>query len=294
MHDCHNDHQTPASKEMKLIRSTKEMQEIRRSFCKSKTVGFVPTMGYLHQGHLSLVEASTRECEITIVSIFVNPLQFGVGEDLGTYPRDLDHDLKLLSQFKVDYVFHPEASELYPAGYTTQVAVPALSTGLCGASRPGHFTGVATVVLKLVNITRPTHMFMGIKDFQQVAVLRAMLKDLNLETEIIACPIVREADGLALSSRNVYLDPVQRLQALCLHSAIKLIQALYADGCTDSNLLTDRATDLISEAGGQVDYIQIVDSANLTEQSKANDNCRIVMAVFIGRTRLIDNASIKA
>ncbi len=294
MHDCHNETRKAETPELKLVSSITEMQEIRQSFCKSKSIGFVPTMGYLHQGHLSLVEASTRACEITIVSIFVNPMQFGAGEDLGTYPRDLERDIELLSAYDVDYVFYPDAKEMYPAGFGTKVEIPALSTGLCGASRPGHFTGVATVVLKLVNITRPTQMFMGIKDFQQTAVLRAMLKDLNLQTEIIACPIVREPDGLALSSRNVYLDAVQRVQALCLHNAIKLIQALYADGITDSNQLIDGATDLISEAGGQVDYIQIVDSTSLTELPTANDNCRIVLAVFIGRTRLIDNAAIRA
>ena len=294
MHQCQNDHSKPGKPEMKLISSISEMQAIRRSFCKSKTVGFVPTMGYLHRGHLSLVEASTRKCDITIVSIFVNPMQFGTGEDLGTYPRDLKRDLELLSAYKVDYVFYPEASEIYPAGFTTRVEVPALSSTLCGISRPGHFTGVATIVLKLVNICRPSRMYMGIKDFQQTAVLKTMLRDLNLETEIIACPIIREADGLALSSRNTYLDPLQRKQALCLHNAIKLIQALFADGITNSDVLTDRATDLVSEAGGQVDYMQIVDSSNLSDQRVANANSRIVMAVFMGRTRLIDNASIKA
>lgn len=294
MPGCHDQHTDPEPQEMKLIRSVSELQAIRRSFCKSKTVGFVPTMGYLHRGHLSLVAASNEACELTIVSIFVNPMQFGAGEDLGTYPRDLERDLNLLSDYKVDYVLYPDASEMYPPGFTTRVEVPALSAGLCGASRPGHFTGVATVVLKLVNICRPTHMFMGIKDFQQTAVLRAMLKDLNLETEIVACPIVREEDGLALSSRNIYLDETQRKQALCLRKAIKLIQALYADGVEDADLLTDRATELVFASGGQVDYIQIVDSDDLTEQRVANDHSRIVLAVFIGRTRLIDNDSIRA
>lgn len=278
----------------RIINSAGEMREIRDGFCKSLKVGFVPTMGYLHEGHLSLVEASNLECDITIVSIFVNPTQFGAGEDLDSYPRDIERDLKLLSQYKVDYVFFPETEEMYPSGYCTSVTVSGLSEVLCGASRPGHFSGVATVVLKLINMTRPHLMFMGEKDFQQVTVLKAMLRDLNLGTKIVSCPIIREHDGLAMSSRNTYLDPAERMNALCLSRAISLIQQRYAEGIISSEALINEASKLIERSEGRIDYISIVDPSSLMPVSEPSPESRIIMAVYIGKTRLIDNSIIKA
>ncbi|MDD3524934.1 MAG: pantoate--beta-alanine ligase, partial [Candidatus Cloacimonetes bacterium] len=206
---------------MKLINTLAEMQALKHP--EGFKIGFVPTMGYLHEGHLSLVDASKKDCDLTIVSIFVNPAQFGENEDLDSYPRDMERDLSLLKARGVDYVFFPDAQMMYPNGYRTWVEVEGLSDILCGASRKGHFRGVCTVVLKLVNIVKPHFMYMGDKDYQQQSILRIMLKDLNLDTTIVGCPIVREQDGLAKSSRNVYLDPNNRQIALCLYRA--LIQA---------------------------------------------------------------------
>ena len=282
------------NKEMKLVHSISEMQKIRSELGSELRVGFVPTMGYLHEGHLSLVAEANRQSDITIVSIYVNPAQFGPNEDFAAYPRDLDHDLELLSRYKVDYVFFPVSEEMYPEGFKTRVEVQELSDILCGASRPGHFSGVATVVLKLVNIVRPNLMFMGSKDFQQVTVLKTMLRDLNLDTQIVACPIVREADGLALSSRNIYLDAVQRQQALCLSQALTLIRKLYLQGSRDTAEMISAAKKLIERSGGKVDYLTIVDANSLETQATADDSSHIVMAVYIGRTRLIDNSSILA
>lgn len=282
------------SLEIRIVDTTREMREIRDGFCKSLKIGFVPTMGYLHEGHLSLVEASNRDCDITIVSIFVNPTQFGPGEDLETYPRDLERDISLLSQYKVDYLFFPPAHEMYPAGYCTSVTVAGLSEILCGASRPGHFSGVATVVLKLVNITRPHLMFMGSKDFQQVVVLQTMLRDLNLGTEIVSCPIVREPDGLAMSSRNTYLSPEQRQQALCLSQAIRIISDMYREGARSTREMLAKAEHHIHQSGGRIDYLTIADPRSLSPVVTADEDSRILMAVYIGKTRLIDNSAIKA
>lgn len=199
---------------MQIITDIKQMQEIGNNWSNSQTIGFVPTMGYFHKGHLSLVAEANKNCDITVVSIFVNPSQFGPNEDFSSYPRDLQRDLELLNQYKVDYVFNPTPDQMYPAGYKTWINVEELSSILCGASRPGHFRGVATVITKLINIIKPSLMFMGEKDFQQIVVLQTMLKDLNFHTQIHPCPIIREADGLAMSSRNVYLNSEQRQQAL--------------------------------------------------------------------------------
>lgn len=277
---------------MQIINSTAEMQTISRKWQAGKKVGFVPTMGYLHEGHLSLVKASNEQCEITVVSIFVNPSQFGANEDLGSYPRDIERDLRLLSAYKVDYVFIPEADDMYAKPYHTWVEVQGISEGLCGASRPGHFRGVATVVLKLVNLVKPDLMFMGEKDFQQVAVLKAMLKDLNVSTEIVPCPIVREADGLAMSSRNTFLTGELRQQALCLYKAIGRVKELFAQGINDTMVLHEAAEEVIREHHGQTDYISFVDTDTLLETKTALPRTRIVLAVKIGNTRFIDNSSI--
>ena len=279
---------------MQIIESILQMQEIGNKWDKGKKIGFVPTMGYFHQGHLSLVAEANRQCDTTVVSIFVNPSQFGPNEDFTSYPRDLQRDLELLSKYRVDYVFHPSPQQIYPEPYRTWVSVEGLSSILCGASRPGHFRGVATIILKLTNLIKPNLMFMGEKDFQQVTVLKTMLKDLNCNTRIVSCPIVREDDGLAMSSRNIYLNPEQRKQALCLYQTIKESQTLYKQGLKDVSLLKNRAKEIIESSGGKIDYISFVDSNSLQEVTVADEDTRIMLAVYIGKTRLIDNALLKA
>ena len=279
---------------MQIIESILQMQEISNKWDTGKKIGFVPTMGYFHQGHLSLVAEANRQCDITVVSIFVNPSQFGPNEDFNSYPRDLQRDLELLSKYRVDYVFHPSPQQIYPEPYRTWVSVEGLSSILCGASRPGHFRGVATIILKLINLIQPNLMFMGEKDFQQVTVLKTMLQDLNCNTRIVSCPIVREEDGLAMSSRNIYLNPEQRQQALCLYRAIKESQLLYKQGLREVSLLKNKATEIIESSGGKIDYISYVESNSLQEVTIADEDTRIMLAVYIGKTRLIDNALLKA
>ena len=278
---------------MQIIDNIQAMQEIGNNWSAGKKIGFVPTMGYFHQGHLSLVGKANKQCEITVVSIFVNPSQFGPNEDFESYPRDMQRDLELLSKYKVDYVFSPNPEQMYPQDYRTWVEVEGISSILCGASRPGHFRGVATVILKLINILKPNLMFMGEKDFQQVTVLKKMLKDLNCITQIVPCHIIREDDGLAMSSRNIYLNPEQRKQALCLFKAIQQAQTQYKQGIRETIFLQKEAADLVKKFGGIVDYISFVEPNTLQEVAIADDNTRIMLAVFIGKTRLIDNAPLK-
>ena len=278
---------------MQIIDSVKAMQEIGNNWDAGKRIGFVPTMGYFHQGHLSLIAEANKQSEITVVSIFVNPSQFGPNEDFDSYPRDMQRDLELLSNYKVDYVFSPSSEQMYPQDYRTWVEVEGISSILCGASRPGHFRGVATVILKLINILKPNLMFMGEKDFQQVTVLKKMLKDLNCITQIVPCHIIREDDGLAMSSRNIYLNPEQRKQALCLFKAIQQAQTQYKQGIRETIFLQKEAADLVKKFGGIVDYISFVEPNTLQEVAIADDNTRIMLAVFIGKTRLIDNAPLK-
>ncbi len=274
---------------MELIDSTLQMKQVLRELDPKLSVGFVPTMGALHAGHLSLVEQSTQSCDRTVVSIFVNPAQFGPKEDLSKYPRDLDKDLDSLSRHQVDYVFFPTSEEMYPAGYRTWIEVSEISDILCGASRPGHFRGVATVVMKLAQIVKPDKMFMGLKDYQQIVVLETMLRDLNSDTRIVRCPIVREQDGLALSSRNIYLDRAERISALCLSQAIKTAKKLVARGQKDATEIIRAAEETILNAGGKPDYIKLVDGSTLAEVSEVDENTRLILAVFVGKTRLIDN-----
>lgn len=277
---------------MQVIQSLSDIQNLRHPI--SAKVGFVPTMGYLHEGHLSLVEAAKKDCDIVVVSIFVNPAQFGPSEDLSIYPRDLDKDLSLLKSLDVDYVFFPTEEMMYPKGYKTWVEVEQLSNILCGASRPGHFKGVCTVVLKLVNLVKPHYMYMGEKDFQQLSILRIMLFDLNVPTQIISCPIVRESDGLAKSSRNVFLNPEQRLIALCLSQALHLAKEMVASGITDVNLIQAQAIQHIDKAGAKLDYLQVRDSNTLLEQQKVDETSRMFIAAWVGKTRLIDNSLLQS
>ncbi|MDO4665760.1 MAG: pantoate--beta-alanine ligase [Actinomycetaceae bacterium] len=257
------------------------------------TVGFVPTMGYLHEGHLSLVQRSKEICDRTVVSIFVNPTQFGPNEDLDRYPRDFARDCQLLVQSEVDVVFHPDAGEMYPPGFSTFVEPGTAAQGLCGRSRPGHFRGVCTVVAKLLNLVTPDYAFFGQKDAQQVAVIRAMVRDLQMDVRIVSCPIVREEDGLAKSSRNVYLDDSQRQAALVLPGALASAQRMIAGGQTDANAIRQQILgELQGEKLAEVDYVEIVDGTNMQEVSKVHEGDLVAVAVRFGTTRLIDNFTV--
>lgn len=255
-----------------------------------KRVGFVPTMGALHAGHLSLMQAARSKCDVVAVSIFVNPLQFGPNEDLANYPRPLDRDRALLEQEKVDLLFLPSVEEMYPPGAITYVTVEDLSERLCGQSRPGHFRGVTTVVSKLFHITEPDAAFFGQKDAAQAAIIRRMVRDLDFPLEIVVCPIVREPDGLAMSSRNAYLNPQQRKAALVLQRSLTRAQTLYDEGIRDSEGLIAAGTETFKEEPGvRLDYFEIVDPDTLEPLSDTSRKALLAVAAFVGPTRLIDN-----
>jgi len=276
---------------LKRIQTIAEMKAARRQAMRAgKTLGFVPTMGALHEGHLSLVRASKSRCDVTAVSIFVNPLQFGPAEDLDKYPRSLERDTKLLEELGVDLLFVPGVDEMYPRGAKTYVLVEELSDKLDGASRPGHFRGVATVVAKLFEIVRPDYAFFGQKDAAQVAVLRKMVSDLNLDVELVVCPIVREQDGLAMSSRNAYLTPQQRQQALVLHRSLMRVKAAADAGERDAAKLIEVGKQVIAEeSGARLDYFAIVDPDTLDPVVDVSHGALVAVATYIGATRLIDN-----
>jgi pantoate--beta-alanine ligase len=273
---------------MKVVEKIAEMRQIRQRMAGS--VGFVPTMGYLHEGHLSLVRRSVAENENNIVSIFVNPIQFGAGEDFERYPRDYSRDLTMLQKEKVDYVFMPSVKEMYPTGYDTWVEVKDITERLEGAKRPGHFRGVATVCNKLFNIVEPNRAYFGQKDAQQVAVIHKMVTDLNMNLEVVVCPTVREPDGLAMSSRNTYLNPEQRRSAAVLYRALILAQALFQQGETDSGVIRREMAELIEkEPLANIDYISVADAGTLKEIHRIKLPALVSMAVKFGKTRLIDN-----
>lgn len=274
---------------MQIYKTITETREALAGEALQKKIGFVPTMGALHKGHLSLVERCHSESDLTVVSIYVNPAQFGPQEDLNHYPRNLEKDIDLLRNYHVDIVFTPDDVQMYPEGYCTWVQVEGLSDILCGASRPGHFRGVATIVLKLMHIVNPKLMFMGMKDYQQIIVLEKMIEDLNLETKIVRCPIVREPDGLAMSSRNSYLTPDERQRATCLIKALKNAQKMVNEGYLDSSILISEAENIIKQSDGRIDYIKIVDGSTLQELPEVRSGSRMMLAVYIGNTRLIDN-----
>jgi pantoate--beta-alanine ligase len=266
---------------------------------QTDTVGFVPTMGYLHEGHMSLMEKARVQCGIVVLSIFVNPLQFGPNEDLASYPRDEQRDLKIAEQMKVDVVFMPNAQEMYPQKIRTTVSVSELTKRLCGASRPDHFDGVATVVMKLFHIVNPDRVYLGLKDAQQVAVIQQMIYDLNMNIELIACPILREADGLAMSSRNVYLSDEERKQALVLSQALQNAEREVTDQTDISiaQLHEQVRSDIQSSDLAKVDYIEIlsypsfeiIDSSTFIQDALSRNSMIIALAVKFGKTRLIDN-----
>lgn len=276
---------------MKIINSLIHMQ----SFAiaperQGRRIVLVPTMGYLHEGHASLLRAGRKQGDVLILSIFVNPIQFGQNEDLDRYPRDLERDCQLAESCGVDFVFIPTAAEMYPPGFQTGVTVRDIALPLCGASRPGHFDGVATVVTKLFNIVRPDVALFGNKDYQQLAVIRRMAADLNLPVEIVGMPIVREEDGLAMSSRNAYLSPAERQSALCLSRALKRARELFAAGERSVAVLTQETRAVIEqEPAATIDYAEFRDGAMLQELEVADAGTLLALAVKIGKTRLIDN-----
>jgi len=280
---------------IKVIKSVELMRNLSNSLRKKGlSIGFVPTMGYLHDGHLSLVKEAKRQNDIVVVSIFVNPTQFGPGEDLKKYPRDLKKDLKMLSKYKVDVVFRPGAGEMYPDGYKTYVEVKGLSDKLCGASRPGHFKGVTTIVAKLFNIVKPDAAYFGEKDYQQQVIIKKMVKDLNMGVKIVSMPTVREADGLAMSSRNKYLSKDERAKALVISKALKFAKVLAGSGVKSSARVKAAMTKLMKTAKGlRIDYISICDPETLDEKKAVKGKTLIAAAVYIGKTRLIDNIVIK-
>jgi pantoate--beta-alanine ligase len=253
-------------------------------------IGLVPTMGALHEGHLSLVRAAKKDSDVVTVSIFVNPLQFGPNEDFSRYPRTLDRDEELLAKEKVDFLFVPTVEEMYPSGSVTFVNVEGLSQRLEGKSRPGHFRGVATVVSKLFHAVEPDVAFFGQKDAAQAAIIRRMVRDLNLAVEIVVCPIVREADGLAMSSRNVYLDPQQREQAVVLYRSLIHVQKLFADGerCVNTLLAAGQET-IAQEPSVKLDYFAIVSQETLEPVADLSRGALVAVAAHLGNTRLIDN-----
>ncbi|HVB36548.1 MAG TPA: pantoate--beta-alanine ligase [Candidatus Acidoferrales bacterium] len=276
---------------MEIIRTIEWMKQTsRQQEAAGRVIGFVPTMGALHEGHLSLVRAARQRCSPVVVSIFVNPKQFGPAEDFQQYPRDLKKDRALLDNLNVDYLFVPEAAEMYPRDFRTSVRVDGLSDKFEGRIRPGHFHGVTTVVLKLCEIVRPRFAYFGRKDAQQARIIRRMSADLNLDSEIIVCPILREPDGLAMSSRNVYLKNDNRRSATVLYRALDAARREIVRGTRETSLLLEalRAT-VVSEQVAKLDYAAIVDADSFEPVDFLRGNCLILVAARIGSTRLIDN-----
>ena len=256
------------------------------------TVGFVPTMGYLHEGHKSLMDAARKDNDKVVVSIFVNPMQFGPTEDLATYPRDLDHDAALCESAGVDLIFHPEAEEMYEKDFCSFVDMTGLTEGLCGKTRPIHFRGVCTVVNKLFNIVTPDHAYFGQKDGQQLAVIKRMVRDLNMDIEIVGCPIVREEDGLAKSSRNTYLSSEERKAALILSKTVALGKELAKTEKDANKVVEAMKKNIETEPLAKIDYVEAVDALSMAPVEKLEGTCMLAMAVYIGKTRLIDNTLI--
>ena len=276
---------------MKICKTIDDMSAASRAARHSgKRLGFVPTMGALHQGHLSLVRAAKAKCDVVAVSIFVNPLQFGPSEDLAKYPRTFERDRELLEKEAVDILFAPTLEEMYPAGAVTYVTVEGLSEKLCGKSRPGHFHGVTTVVAKLFHIVEPDMAFFGQKDAAQTTIIRRMVRDLNLPVEIVVCPIVREPDGLAMSSRNAYLGPQERKSALVLHRALTEVRSRFDQGERETATLIEVGRQILAqEPAVRPDYFELVDPATLDPMQEVAGSALVAVAAFVGNTRLIDN-----
>lgn len=281
---------------MRIIKDPKEMYSYAiKTKCRGKSIGFVPTMGYLHEGHLSLVEAARANADVVIVSIFVNPTQFAPSEDLNQYPQDLKQDKSLLKNFNIDVLFLPEPADMYPEGFKTMVEVKDLSRKMCGRTRPTHFSGVTTIVAKLFNLVLPDCAFFGEKDFQQQLIIKRMVKDLDLPVEIITSPIVREYDGLAMSSRNKYLDAKEREQATIIYKALSLAKQEIEKGEKNSNKIILRIRSLIGTIPKiRLDYVVIVDPETLEEVKSVKGKVLVALAAFFGKARLIDNMVVEA
>ncbi|AEV68719.1 pantoate--beta-alanine ligase [Acetivibrio clariflavus] len=280
---------------MKLVNKISDLKIIIKSNkSMGKTIGFVPTMGYLHEGHLSLARRSVQENDFTVMSIFVNPTQFGPNEDFERYPRDLERDLAMAESVGVDVVFAPSVEEMYPDGYKTYVNVEDITGVLCGRSRPGHFRGVTTVVNKLFNIVEPDKAYFGQKDAQQVVVVKKMVRDLNMNLEVVACPIVREPDGLAMSSRNTYLSSEERKAALILSKSLFEAEELIKQGERSGKKIAEYIEGRIkTEKLAEIDYVEVVSADSLEKLEELKGNVLIALAVKFGKTRLIDNVIVE-
>ena len=281
---------------MQIIETIPRMSVAVRLLKKDgKSIGFVPTMGYLHEGHLSLARTAKKHNDIVIMSIFVNPIQFGPREDLDKYPRDLKRDEEMASQAGVDIVFYPSANDMYPSGFSTYVTVEKLTDGLCGESRPGHFRGVTTVVTKLFGIVKPDIAYFGQKDAQQALVIKKMVEDLNMGIDIKILPIAREKDGIAMSSRNVYLSKSERKDAGVLYEALTAARMLIDDGEKSSaKIIKTIETAIKAKPTAKVDYVSVVDAKNLKPVRTVSKGALIAVAAYFGKTRLIDNILIDA
>ncbi len=280
---------------MIVIRSIKKLScYIKGQKKKTKTIGFVPTMGYLHEGHLSLVRRARKETDTVVMSIFVNPTQFSPHEDFKEYPRNLKRDIKLAESCGVDVIFYPSVKSMYPEGYLTYVNVEKITSVLCGRSRLGHFKGVCTVVTKLFNLVQPDIAYFGQKDFQQAVVIKRMVKDLNIPVKIRVCPIIREKDGLAMSSRNTYLNEREREDAKVIYKALCKAKEMILEGERNLKVVTGKMKNLIlSKPTSKIDYIAIVDTENLNPLEEIKGKILVAIACWIGKTRLIDNLIIK-
>lgn len=280
---------------MKIVNTIKDTREIVKQWkSEGLTVGFVPTMGYLHEGHSSLIKKASEENDKVVVSIFVNPMQFGPKEDLAKYPRDLERDSKITEEAGGDLIFNPSPEEMYPEDFSSFVDVNGLTEGLCGEKRPGHFRGVCTVVAKLFNIVKPHRAYFGEKDAQQLAVIKRMVRDLDMDLEIIPCPIIREEDGLAKSSRNTYLSKEERIAALVLSKALNKAKETLSQGERKAVAIKDLIYNEISkEPLARIDYIEVVDSMTLKKVERIEKDILVAIAVYVGNTRLIDNFTFK-
>ena len=280
---------------MEVIRTVSQMQQIAEALRQAgHVIALVPTMGYLHEAHLELMRVAKKHADKLVVSIFVNPTQFGPSEDFDRYPRDPEGDLKKAQGVGTDFVFMPSVQEMYPEGYQTTVSLSRLTRHLCGLSRPGHFDGVATVVCKLFNITRPHIAVFGQKDFQQLTIISRMVMDLNMDIKIIGVPTVREADGLAMSSRNAYLTEEQRPSALSLKKSLDLATRMVAKGESNAGKIIEAVKELIiSHPFAEIDYVSVCDPVTLEEIDHITDEALLALAVKIGHTRLIDNCILR-
>ncbi|MES0412341.1 pantoate--beta-alanine ligase [Anaerostipes caccae] len=275
---------------MKIVSTVEEVRkQIKEWKMQGQSIGFVPTMGYLHEGHKSLIDCARKENDRVVVSIFVNPMQFGPAEDLADYPRDLEHDTQICESAGTDLIFHPEPEEMYDGDFCSFVDMSVLTEGLCGKTRPVHFRGVCTVVTKLFNIVTPDRAYFGQKDGQQLAVIRRMVRDLNMDICIVGCPIVREEDGLAKSSRNTYLSPEERKAALVLSQAVRLGSELAKTEKDAKKVVLAMKDKIQTEPLARIDYVEAVDALSMKPVKTLEGGCMLAMAVYIGKTRLIDN-----